>query len=206
MLRVLAVKDYLTKEAFHECANTETSLSSCDSRISGLCQLTGILPAGLATPLLSPLFKLMLWSVLLIPSALGLAGRGPSSALTLTAFRSSIAHPLHFAGNITLWCAPDNPVVTIRKGYFLRKKDNKKLEAKLSFNKKNATLELNSPNVYDAGEYICELETEHGRVSHKINVYKAIVCTCYKCYLANQNFVVMSVVVAFKCDHWLFIL
>ncbi|PIO68342.1 immunoglobulin domain protein [Teladorsagia circumcincta] len=85
--------------------------------------------------------------------------------------RTSAGHPLHASDEVTLWCAPDNLQITIRKAWFLRKRDKKRFEAQLSSNKKNATLTLKSPTVGDAGEYSCELDTQHGRLSTQIHLY-----------------------------------
>ncbi|CAJ0595666.1 unnamed protein product, partial [Cylicocyclus nassatus] len=101
----------------------------------------------------------------------GLTARGPSAVLHVQSARTSAAHPLHASDEVTLWCAPDNPQITIRKAWFVRKRDKKRLEAHLSANKKNATLTFTSPVIGDAGEYTCELDTQHGRLSTHIHLY-----------------------------------
>ncbi|PIC50453.1 hypothetical protein B9Z55_001340 [Caenorhabditis nigoni] len=115
--------------------------------------------------------NLFLITSLLIGSALALAGRGSKSALVLVAARSTEAHPIHATDPITIWCAPDNPQVVISKATFIRLRDNEKLEPTLNPTKKNATYTFGSPSINDAGEYKCELETPHGKISHRVFIY-----------------------------------
>ncbi|CAI4228530.1 unnamed protein product [Auanema sp. JU1783] len=62
---------------------------------------------------------------------------------------------LRLTESFTLWCSPDNP--------------QKRLEAKI--NRNNASYVFQSPTVADSGEYSCDLQTLHGRITGKINVY-----------------------------------
>ncbi|KAK6725557.1 hypothetical protein RB195_004087 [Necator americanus] len=101
----------------------------------------------------------------------GLSARAPAAVLHVQTARTSALHPLHASEEVTLWCAPDNLQVTIRKAWFVRKRDKKRFEAQLSANKKNATLTLTSPTIGDAGEYTCELDTQHGRLINQIHLY-----------------------------------
>ncbi|VDO62769.1 unnamed protein product [Haemonchus placei] len=109
--------------------------------------------------------------VLVLPLVASLTARGPTAVLHLQTAKTSAAHPLHASGEVTLWCAPDNLQITIRRASFLRKRDKKRFEAQLSENKKNATLTFPSATVGDAGEYTCELDTQHGRLTTQIHLY-----------------------------------
>lgn len=109
--------------------------------------------------------------VVLLPFASSLTARGPAAVLQFQTARTSTSHPLHGSEELTLWCAPDNPQITIRKAWFMRKRDKKRFEAQLSPDKKNATLTFPKPTIGDAGEYTCELDTQHGRLTNQIHVY-----------------------------------
>ncbi|CAD6197182.1 unnamed protein product [Caenorhabditis auriculariae] len=106
-----------------------------------------------------------------IADAAALGGRGSKTALNLVAGRTSDAHALHGVDPVTIWCSPDNPQVAIKTAQFVRVADGKKFKATLSTNKKNATLTIAKPTIVDAGEYTCELETQHGPIRHQIYVY-----------------------------------
>ncbi|RCN44226.1 hypothetical protein ANCCAN_09809 [Ancylostoma caninum] len=105
------------------------------------------------------------------PLVLGLTARGPSAVLHVQTARTSATHPLHASEEVVLWCAPDNLQITIRKAWFVRKRDKKRFEALVSATKKNATLTFASPTIGDAGEYTCELDTQHGRLTNQIHLY-----------------------------------
>ncbi|CAB3410785.1 unnamed protein product [Caenorhabditis bovis] len=109
---------------------------------------------------------------LVVPTLVtALGGRGSKSALNLIAARSSEHHTLHSVDAVTIWCTPDNPQVVVKSGFFVRTVDNKRFDGVLSANKKNVSYTIESPSVKDAGEYKCELDTPHGRISHKAYVY-----------------------------------
>ncbi|KAK5970197.1 Immunoglobulin domain protein [Trichostrongylus colubriformis] len=109
--------------------------------------------------------------VLVLPFVASLTARGPPAVLQLQTARTSAAHPLHASDEVTLWCAPDNLQITIRRAWFVRKRDKKRYEAQLSANKKNATLTIPSATVADAGEYTCELDTQQGRLTTQVHLY-----------------------------------
>ncbi|EYC42582.1 hypothetical protein Y032_0526g2949 [Ancylostoma ceylanicum] len=105
------------------------------------------------------------------PFVFGLTARGPSAVLHVQTARTSATHPLHASEEVTLWCAPDNLQIAIRKAWFVRKRDKKRFEAFVNPTKKNATLTFASPTIGDAGEYTCELDTQHGRLTNQIHLY-----------------------------------
>ncbi|VDL73526.1 unnamed protein product [Nippostrongylus brasiliensis] len=100
-----------------------------------------------------------------------LSARSPPAVLQLQTAKTSAAHPLHASDEVVLWCAPDNLQITIRKAWFQRKRDKKRFDALLSANKKNATLTFPSATIGDAGEYSCELDTQHGRLTSQVHLY-----------------------------------
>ncbi|KAJ1361449.1 hypothetical protein KIN20_020696 [Parelaphostrongylus tenuis] len=99
------------------------------------------------------------------PLVTTLTAQGPAVVLHLQTGKTSSAHPLHVSENVTLWCAPDNPQITIRRAWFIRKRDKRRFDAQLNPEKKNATFTMKSPVVSDAGEYSCELDTQKGRLT-----------------------------------------
>ncbi|EYC42581.1 hypothetical protein Y032_0526g2949 [Ancylostoma ceylanicum] len=113
------------------------------------------------------------------PFVFGLTARGPSAVLHVQTARTSATHPLHASEEVTLWCAPDNLQIAIRKAWFVRKRDKKRFEAFVNPTKKNATLTFASPTIGDAGEYTCELDTQHGRLTNQIHLYgRHAILTC----------------------------
>uniref|UniRef100_A0A0K0D1I5 Ig-like domain-containing protein n=1 Tax=Angiostrongylus cantonensis TaxID=6313 RepID=A0A0K0D1I5_ANGCA len=109
--------------------------------------------------------------VVLPPLVTALTARGPAVVLHVQTAKTSSTHPLHVSENVTLWCAPDNPQITIRRAWFVRRRDRGRFEAQLSPERKNATFTMKSPVVRDAGEYTCELDTQQGRLTTQIQVY-----------------------------------
>ncbi|CAI2315280.1 unnamed protein product [Caenorhabditis sp. 36 PRJEB53466] len=131
--------------------------------------------------------SLLLLQLALVASVAALAGRGSNHALSLIAARSSENHPLHATDPITIWCAPDNVQVVIKTAHFVRVSNNEQLEATLSPTKKNATYTLASPSVKDAGEYKCELETQHGKISHKVFIYSRPVVHSHEHFTEHEG-------------------
>ncbi|CAB05773.2 Zwei Ig domain protein zig-1 [Caenorhabditis elegans] len=131
--------------------------------------------------------NLLLITFFVVSTVTALGGRGSKSALVLVAARSSENHPLHATDPITIWCAPDNPQVVIKTAHFIRSSDNEKLEAALNPTKKNATYTFGSPSVKDAGEYKCELDTPHGKISHKVFIYSRPVVHSHEHFTEHEG-------------------
>ncbi|EGT54295.1 CBN-ZIG-1 protein [Caenorhabditis brenneri] len=131
--------------------------------------------------------NLLLITFVLVGSVSALGGRGSKHALALVAARSSELHPLHATDPITIWCAPDNPQVTIKSAHFVKLPETTKLEATLNPTKKNATYTFGSPSVKDAGEYRCELDTSYGKISHAIFIYSRPVVHSHEHFTEHEG-------------------
>ncbi|CAL2030842.1 unnamed protein product [Caenorhabditis brenneri] len=131
--------------------------------------------------------NLLLITFVLVGSVSALGGRGSKHALALVAARSSELHPLYATDPITIWCAPDNPQVTIKSAHFVKLPETTKLEATLNPTKKNATYTFGSPSVKDAGEYRCELDTPHGKISHAIFIYSRPVVHSHEHFTEHEG-------------------
>ncbi|PAV74045.1 hypothetical protein WR25_27107 isoform F [Diploscapter pachys] len=105
------------------------------------------------------------------PACTALSARGAPHAIILTAARTTEKHPLGGTHPITIWCAPDNPQVTISKATLTRQKDKKEFKMTVVGTKKNATYEIEKPTTHDAGEYLCALDTPYGKLDAKIPIY-----------------------------------